>query len=211
MLRMIWLGLAGFALIAVSTPAPAQTKATKDEITAAFVGNTATFSDGAKGIYAADGTFTHSAGSAVNRGKYTINDGEICVVYPNGFKRCDTIVKDGQGFALVNSGGMRFSIKLSSGAIAPPEPSKVSASEITAAFVGKTAIFSDGTELKYSDNGDYRWSKSGQSSSGKYTISDGQICVDFSDGRKRCDMIVKDGSGYAMVTRQGQQFSLKLK
>lgn len=43
-------------------------------------------------------------------------------------------------------------------------------------------------------------------SPGRYTISDGRICVNFDSGGRRCDRIVTDGESFTMINRNGRRF-----
>jgi hypothetical protein len=74
--------------------------------------------------------------------------------------------------------------------------------EIEQAAVGKT--FKVG--MKYFPNGRYTF-KGGWP--GRYTISDGQICVRFDTGHVRCDRIVTDGRKMTMVTYDGSRVAFE--
>ena len=107
-----WLRSGVFALLIAGTPALAQTATTKEELTAAFVGKSARFPDGAISTYNADGSFVYMTRSPA-QGKYVIQDGGIiCVTFTNNSSRCDTILKDGNSFILVNRSGTRFPLSL---------------------------------------------------------------------------------------------------
>jgi hypothetical protein len=84
--------------------------------------------------------------------------------------------------------------------------------EIKGAFTGKQIAWGTDGIADYKSNGNYEYysTSSGQTSRGKYTITDGQICVDFST-RKRCDKIMKDGNGFYMVNSQGTQYRAKIR
>ena len=80
----------------------------------------------------------------------------------------------------------------------------VSAAEIRSYVEGKI-VESEGDALAYGSNG--RYTHNG-GSPGRYTISDGKICVTFDSGRSRCDRIVRrNGGGYAFVNANGERFS----
>ncbi len=74
------------------------------------------------------------------------------------------------------------------------------AEEIRAVAVGRT--LSGG--MTYNADGSYRYQGRDP---GRYTISDGQVCVAFDNGRSRCDRIVTtDGSTYTMINQGGRRF-----
>lgn len=88
--------------------------------------------------------------------------------------------------------------------------SKATKEEIAEAFVGKTAVFSDGGEATYRPDRSYTYQGS-RSASGTYDIMDGQICVTFRGGNYRCDSIVKEGAAFVLVTRTGAKYSITFK
>lgn len=55
--------------------------------------------------YGANGRYTYNGGSP---GQYEIFNGQICVKFDNGGRRCDSIVTDGSSYTLINSQGRRF-------------------------------------------------------------------------------------------------------
>ncbi|MBH0236592.1 hypothetical protein [Methylobrevis albus] len=71
--------------------------------------------------------------------------------------------------------------------------------EIEKIAVGRTVS----NAMFYGADGSYNY-KGG--SPGKYRISEGSICVNFDDGKSRCDKIVTDGSGYFLINSRGQRF-----
>jgi hypothetical protein len=58
-------------------------------------------------------------------------------------------------------------------------------------------------KLRYDANGRYFY---GGGNPGKYTISDGKICIAFDNGDSRCDRITTDGSKYKLINAQGQRY-----
>jgi hypothetical protein len=71
--------------------------------------------------------------------------------------------------------------------------------EITKIAVGKTVS----NAMYYGADGSYTYNGS---SPGKYTISDGRICVVFNNNSSRCDNILKDGNNYFLINSQGKRF-----
>lgn len=105
------------AVIALSLPAAAQdlrpgdTPFTPDDLAAALSGTTVEFFDGSKARYAADGryAYTYTDDGPVWAGRYeTAPDSKVCVVFDNGFARCDTFVMAGERLTLIIDDGTRF-------------------------------------------------------------------------------------------------------
>lgn len=91
------------------------------------------------------------------------------------------------------------------------------AEEIRTALVGRTVIFERGDEATYGQNGDYRHFGFGRVSTGKYTITDGEICITFEPRpgttatQSRCDRISKRGDAFFLTTEQGRTTAIRLK
>lgn len=106
-------GLSTVLLIAGSGFVQAADQAlTEAQLEALIVGKTATFGDGGRATYRTNGTYQFRAGSQVYRGKYTVGDGMVCVLFDNGRSRCDRYVKSGNGYVLINQSGGRFPAKI---------------------------------------------------------------------------------------------------
>ena len=89
--------------------------ATEDEIAAAFIGKTAVFSDGGVAQYGADGRYTFTFSDFWNNdkstGRYSIRPSTICIIFDDGFSRCDTIYIDNGKFILVNKDDKSFTLR----------------------------------------------------------------------------------------------------
>lgn len=90
------------ALALCASTACAQEVATKKQITAAFVGKTAEFSDGTAATYGTDGSYVFRGTQGEIKGLYAIGEGIICVKFAQG-SRCDDVLRDGNAFVVVNS------------------------------------------------------------------------------------------------------------
>ena len=89
----------------VAMAAASERAATKAEIEKVAVGRTVS---GAM-RYMPNGRYTYKGGSP---GTYKILQGQVCVSFDNGGKRCDRIVtSDGKSFTLINSRGQRYPFK----------------------------------------------------------------------------------------------------
>ncbi|OLP56107.1 hypothetical protein BJF92_20075 [Rhizobium rhizosphaerae] len=85
--------------------ATSERPATKAEIEKIAVGHTVS---GAM-RYMPNGRYTYKGG---NPGTYKILQGQVCVTFDNGGKRCDRIVTgDGKSFTLINARGERYPFK----------------------------------------------------------------------------------------------------
>jgi hypothetical protein len=105
-------------VIVCVSPADAQARATQAEITAAFVGNVATitnkYNDSGSSSYGADGKYTYNDQFGSFQAIYKISDGEICLYFTNGKTHCDTILREGSTFILIDGEtGDRFSLTFS--------------------------------------------------------------------------------------------------
>lgn len=74
--------------------------------------------------------------------------------------------------------------------------------ELQRLISGKT-IVSAGANLYYGKDGSYTYNGAHP---GKYRVDTGRICVDFDNGRARCDQIVKDAGKYYLIDRQGARY-----
>ena len=79
----------------------------------------------------------------------------------------------------------------------------VPATELRRAIIGKTVAFGSRYAVYYPD-GTYSYAGADP---GQWRVSTGRICVDFDNGRARCDRIVKDnGKLYFINGRNGARF-----
>lgn len=81
--------------------------------------------------------------------------------------------------------------------------------EIGAALIGKTVKVATG-EAIYSVDGTYKISDRNGIALGRYTISDGAVCVRFTSGVDRCDAIFKEGASLVFVSIEGNRSILKI-
>ncbi len=73
------------------------------------------------------------------------------------------------------------------------------AAEIKKIAVGRTVS----NAMYYGANGSYTYQGG---SPGRYTISNGRICIVFNNGNSRCDDIVVDGKNYFLINASGKRF-----
>lgn len=76
----------------------------------------------------------------------------------------------------------------------------------TKAEIEKMAVGKTLGVKKYMANGRYTYQGGNP---GKYTISEGKICISFDNGRTRCDRIVTDGKAYTLVNGEGERYPFK--
>jgi hypothetical protein len=76
--------------------------------------------------------------------------------------------------------------------------------EIQKYIVGHT--ITAGGSLNYGKDGRYTFN---DGSPGTYRVDNGRICVDFDNGRARCDKIVKDAGKYYLITSKGDRVQFK--
>lgn len=77
--------------------------------------------------------------------------------------------------------------------------------EIKALVVGKEFQIGTNGIAEWKPDGRYSFLglNGGGTSRGVYRIEEGRICVDFNNGYKRCDQILKDGGKYYFKSRLG--------
>lgn len=95
---------------------------------------------------------------------------------------------------------------------ARPGDEAFSAQELHQLLAGYTAEFYDGSQARYAADGGYmyRYGPRELAYPGRFnTTEDGQVCVDFSDGNRRCDTIVRANGRLVLVTEQGHRFPLR--
>ena len=87
--------------------------------------------------------------------------------------------------------------------------------EIAAAFIGKTAEFSDGGVAQYGADGRYTFTFSdfwnNDRSAGRYSIRPSTICVKFDNGFSRCDTIYIDNGEFTLVNKDDKSFTLRMR
>ena len=91
--------------------------------------------------------------------------------------------------------------------------STVGEAELRNVLTGRTVALSDGAQATYHANGAYAYQGSRGASTGHYTISNGQVCVEFFNqgaGQARCDTISKKGNQYFLTNSSGRTFPLRL-
>lgn len=91
---------------------------------------------------------------------------------------------------------------MTTAAFAAERPAKKA--EISKIAVGNT--MSGG--MYYGKDGSYLFNRG---SPGRYTISDGQVCVKFRAGGSRCDRIVTDGKNFTLINAGGQRYPFRPK
>ena len=84
--------------------------------------------------------------------------------------------------------------------------------EVQALLVGETVAFASGGSSYYGPDGRYKYAyKGGNTFEGDYALqSDGSICVEFDNGRRRCDLYVRQGDRLVLITETGRRFPGRL-
>jgi len=85
--------------------------------------------------------------------------------------------------------------------------------QVSALTAGRTLTFFDDGQSKYSVGGaySYTYADDGGMAFGRFTIKkDGRVCIDFTNGRRRCDLYVKSGGLLIMITERGDRFPVRL-
>ena len=77
---------------------------------------------------------------------------------------------------------------------------------------GQVVEFYDGSKSSYAPDGTYgyTYSDDGPVWAGRYTLhEDSRVCVDFDNGSRRCDQVVKDGDRAVLITEDGLRFPIR--
>jgi hypothetical protein len=98
--------------IVFSSNVEAQAPMTKVEMENSLVGKSLVFSGGSEAHYGADGEYSFTSRAGVQRGKYTLSDGKICVAFPGGNTRCDAFTKEGDRIFFTNAKGEKSAAKI---------------------------------------------------------------------------------------------------
>jgi hypothetical protein len=92
---------------------------------------------------------------------------------------------------------------LTSGAVAQQQ---LNDAQLRALIPGKAVSFSDGITAEYHPDGRYTVKTSAGIEKGKWTIGADQLCVDFDNGKRRCDRLYSDAEGYYLTNARGGRF-----
>lgn len=83
--------------------------------------------------------------------------------------------------------------------------------EVAALTQGRTLVFYDDGQSKFSAGGAYSYTyASGDSAFGRYDVAaDGTVCIAYRNGFARCDRYVDSGGGIVMLTEKGERYPLR--
>lgn len=78
------------------------------------------------------------------------------------------------------------------------------------AIRGKTILLDEGSSLEYRANGVYVYTLGGRAQQGTWRIgANGAVCVDFPNGRGRCDFYLENGSSLFLRNSFGKLFKVR--
>jgi len=85
----------------------------REEVVALTSGQTLVFFDDGRSKYSAGGSYSYTYASGENAfGRYEVDEeGTVCVLFRNGFSRCDRYVADGDRIVLLDARGQRYPVK----------------------------------------------------------------------------------------------------
>lgn len=78
---------------------------------------------------------------------------------------------------------------------------------------GSTLTFYDDGQSRFSVGGaySYTFADSNSTAFGIFRIEDdGRVCIDFRNGRNRCDLFVRNGGLLVMLTEKGERFPIRV-
>lgn len=87
----------------------------------------------------------------------------------------------------------------------------LSRDEVETLTTGRTIVFYDDGQSKYSAGGAYSYTyASGESAFGRYEIAeDGTVCIAYNNGFGRCDRYVQSGDRIVLLTENGLRFPIR--
>lgn len=89
----------------------------------------------------------------------------------------------------------------------------LTSAQVAALTAGRTLTFHDDGQSKFSVSGaySYTYGNEGGTAFGRFTVEkDGRVCIDFTNGRQRCDLYVKSGGLLMMISERGDRFPVRL-
>lgn len=84
--------------------------------------------------------------------------------------------------------------------------------EVLALIEGRTLVFFDDGQSKFSVGGaySYTYANGGGSAFGRYEVAeDGTVCIAFRNGFDRCDRYVESAARIVMLTQKGERFPVR--
>lgn len=93
-----------------------------------------------------------------------------------------------------------------------PDDVVLSATDLHRLTDGNTLTFYDLGQSRFSVGGAYSYTypNDGGTAFGVFDIrDDGRVCIDFRNGRSRCDLYVRSGALYYLITQSGDRFPFK--
>lgn len=87
----------------------------------------------------------------------------------------------------------------------------LTAAEIEAEIIGRTLVFYDDGQSKFSAGGAYSYTYDGGGTAfGHFEVGEnGVICIDYPNGWSRCDMYVRNGDRLVLLTEKGERFPIR--
>lgn len=82
--------------------------------------------------------------------------------------------------------------------------------ELQRLVMGKNIRYSDGAIASYKTDGRYEYNNGGTASRGTWSVQGNRLCVDFDNGRNRCDQVFKEGVKMFLKNSNGTKFSLEI-
>ena len=93
-----------------------------------------------------------------------------------------------------------------------PSDTVLSQSEMADLLTGQQLEFFDGSKSRYGDDGryGYTYTDDGPVWEGQYDVFDeSRVCVDFDNGSRRCDMVIRADQRLVLITEDGLRFPVR--
>ncbi len=84
--------------------------------------------------------------------------------------------------------------------------------ELTETLSGQQLEFFDGSKSSYAEDGTYgyTYTDDGPVWTGRFEVfEESRVCVDFDNGSRRCDQLVRDGDRLVLITEDGLRFPVR--
>ncbi|MCP4289276.1 MAG: hypothetical protein GY792_33455 [Gammaproteobacteria bacterium] len=82
------------------------------QIRTLLTGKTVRYDGGGVATYSANGSYQHRGQGQTSLGQYSFRNNRVCVYFIGGNQRCDSFIKQGGSYYLVNSQGQQYRARI---------------------------------------------------------------------------------------------------
>ena len=84
-----------------------------EQLRTLLTGKNVAYSAGGRAVFALDGVYTFRGSSGISTGQYFFQNDRVCYDFGGGNQRCDSFIRIGNAYYLVNNRGRRFRARIS--------------------------------------------------------------------------------------------------